>query len=201
MLGGSLAAALSSQVYIWLLGFFAGAKAVAVLGVASSLANVLSPLLQGASAFLLPKMVHSIADEERAGAVTAIVKRSVGPLLFIFALWLFVGILFGDEMLTFLYSSKYAGYGSVLVVLIGYSLVSAITVPISAALDALKRSDVSFRSSLGSMAVGILAGVPLIALWGAFGAAVSALLANLINLILRWRGYHVLMSEAGTKRG
>lgn len=195
MLGGSLLLALSAQSYIWLLGMFTGAKAVAALGVASSLANALSPLLQGVTAFLLPKMVYSIGAPARPRALLRLMVKSIAFLSLVQVIWLICGLRFGEDLLTSIYSSTYSGYGVLLGILIVYSLVSSIMAPITAALDALKRSDVSFRSSVTALIVTVSSGIVLIHAFGANGAAVSALLANLTNLLLRWRGLRAIMSD------
>jgi len=194
MLGSAAISVLSSQAYVWLLALLADSKAVAILGVTSSLANLLSPLLQGANAVLLPKMVQS-KDHGGLVAITRTARRAVVFLSTIFVAWLACGIVVGNFLLESIYSVKYSGYGAVLVILIGYSLASAVTVPISTALDALQKSEVSFKSSLASLVITVSVGTILIYEWGVYGAALSALLANTVNLFLRWRGLSSLIRK------
>lgn len=194
MLGSAAVSVLSSQAYVWMLALLADSKAVAILGVTSSLANLLSPLLQGATAVLLPKMVQS-KDHGGLAAITRTARKAAILLSAIFVVWLVCGIVIGNSLLESIYSVKYSGYGVVLVILILYSLASAVTVPISTALDALQRSEVSFKSSLAALVVTLSIGTISIYEWGVYGAASSALLANTVNLFLRWRGLSTLIHK------
>lgn len=189
ILGEHLVFVLSSQAYPWLLAIFADKRSVAVLGVASFLANILAPFLQGVNAFILPKMVQS-----KAGIVRML-KKAIACLSVAFVLWLISGILFGDYLLTSIYSAKYSGYGSVLVILILSSFASGITGPINAALVALERADIAFKSLVGGLAITVLIGAILTYTFGLYGAALGILLSNLINCLLRWRGLLTLMSR------
>jgi O-antigen/teichoic acid export membrane protein len=192
--GSSVIFMFSSQSYTWMLSFFADNKSVAVLGVTSSLANILGPFLQGIYSFILPKMAHSRKEHSFLGVI-AIMKKAIAFLAIIFGLWLFVGILFGDHLLSLIYSSKYYGYSSVLIIVIISSFISGITSPIYAALEALERADISFKSLLGGLIVTLFIGVFLIYKWGIYGAAIGMLLSNLTNSLLRCRGLLVLISN------
>ena len=196
LLGGAVLGAVVAQSYLWLLGGMAGAAAVAAFGVASSFANLPSPVLQGASAFLLPRIVHSAGSPIRNDIVRKVVKSGSTALSAVYLVWLAIGIAYGGALLELLYSSKYANLESVLVVLILYGVVSAVMAPISAALDALKRSDVAFRSTLVAGAAGMLACLLLIPRWGAAGAAAGALLANATMLGLRAWGLRAILAKA-----
>ncbi len=187
MLGNTAIAVVSSQAYIWILALLVDKKSVAVLGVTSALANLLGPVLQGVAAFLLPRMVH-VGQRQGEQAILKTARRSAVFLGALFLGWLVCGVAFGDYLLESIYSVKYSGHGTLLAILILYSLVSALTVPASTALDALRRSDVSFKSSLVGLALTASVGTILIYEWSVYGAAVAALLANIVNLLLRWRG-------------
>lgn len=195
MLGGSVAAALGSQIYIWLLVLLADARSVAALGVTASLANLLSPLLQGASAFLLPKMVQS-RSAGGTPAMIRITKKAIMVLTCVFALWLALGVLFGERLLSLLYSTKYSGYGGVFILLMLHVLLSALMVPINAALDALERSDISFRSAVAGLVTSVTVGTIAVYSFGLYGAAATALLSNAVNLVGRWRGLMVLTKKS-----
>lgn len=192
--GSSIIFMLSSQSYPWMLSIFADNRSVAVLGVTSSLANILGPFLQGIYSFILPKMAHSRKEHTFLGVI-AIMKKAIAFLAVIFGLWLIVGILFGDQLLSLIYSSKYYGYSYILIIVIISSFISGITSPIYAALEALERADISFKSLLGGLIVTLFIGVFLIYKWGIYGAAIGMLLSNLTNSSLRCRGLIVLVNN------
>jgi len=183
---------LSSQSYAWMLSMFVDNSSVAVLGVTMSLANILGPILQGINSFILPKMSHSKKDSANSGIVK-IMNKSIIVLTIIFTLWLFCGILFGDYLLNLIYSSRYSGYGNILIIAILSSFVAGITGPLNSTLDALERPDISFKSLIGGLIVTISIGAFLVYRWGIYGAVTGILLSNATNCGLRWRGMFMLI--------
>lgn len=194
ILGSSVISTLSSQAYPWLLAFFADKGSVAILGVTLSLANIFGPLLQGINSYVFPKMAFS-RREGTLLSVISIMKKAVIVLSIIFAFWIICGALFGNYLLALIYSSKYAGYGSVLIIVILSSFISAVTGPLNSALDALERADISFKSLIAGLIVTVSIGVILVYQWGLYGAVVGMLLSNLANCLLRWRGLFILMND------
>ena len=193
ILGSTIISTLASQSYPWLLAFFADKSAVAILGVTLSLANILGPLLQGINSYVFPKMAHSRSEGTPFGVIR-IMKKAVILLSIIFGFWIICGALFGNHLLALIYSSKYAGYGSVLLIVILSSFISAVTGPLNSALDALERADISFKSLIAGLIVTVSIGVILVYRWGLYGAVVGMLLSNLANCLLRWRGLFILMN-------
>ena len=194
ILGSSIISTLSSQSYPWLLAFFADKRSVAVLGVTLSLANIFGPFLQGINSYVFPKMARSRSDGTPLGVIT-IMKKAIIVLSILFAFWIICGLVFGNQLLALIYSSKYAGYRAVLIIVILSSFVSAITAPLNSALDALERADISFKSLIAGLAVTISIGILLVYQWGLYGAVIGILLSNLANCLLRWRGLFLLMNE------
>jgi O-antigen/teichoic acid export membrane protein len=194
ILGSTIISTLASQSYPWLLVFFADKSAVAILGVTLSLANIFGPLLQGINSYIFPKMAHS-RQNDTPSEVIKIMKKAVILLSIIFGLWIICGALFGNHLLALIYSSKYAGYGSVLIIVILSSFISAVTGPLNSALDALERADISFKSLIAGLIVTVSVGIILTYQWGLYGAVIGMLLSNLTNCLLRWRGLFTLIND------
>lgn len=197
--GSNIMYILSSQIYPWLLGFFSGKASVAVFGVVISLASLPNPLAQGINAFIFPKMVHSKTHNPPFGIIK-IIRKTIIVLSLFSALWLMCGVFFGNRLLVFLYSSKYAGYGVILVMLIINNFISIITGPVNAALDTLERSDVSFASLIVAFFVTIIAGTLFINFYGIIGAALGMILANLTTSLLRWKGLYKIIGPLKVMR-
>jgi O-antigen/teichoic acid export membrane protein len=194
IVGSSLLFALGTQSYAWLLALFGNGEAVAVFGVASFLAGVLNPLQQAITAYLLPAMTVNGAGSRKEDVVRGM-YRAVICLGALYAAWLLVGALFGERLLTAVYSDRYAGSGAVLLLLIASAFVSAITAPVNTALDALERPDVSFRTLAAGLAVTVVCGTLATVKWGVHGAALGVLLSNAATCVLRWRAVTKLLSS------
>ena len=194
ILGSSIISTLSSQSYPWLLAFFADKNSVAVLGVTLSLANIFGPFLQGINSYIFPKMSRSRCNGTPLGVIN-IMKKAIIVLSIIFAFWVICGVIFGNQLLSLIYSSKYAGYSAVLIIVMLSSFFSAITAPLNSALDVLERSDISFKSLIAGLTVTVSIGTLLVYQWGLYGAVMGILLSNLANCLLRWRGLSILLNE------
>lgn len=198
ILGSTIISTLSSQSYPWLLAFFSDKASVAVLGVTMSLANIFSPLLQGINSYVFPKM-SQVKSKGTLIDVIRVMKKAVIFLSIIFGIWIIFGIFFGNYLLTIVYSSKYAGYSNILIIVIFSSFVSAVTAPLNSALDALERADISFKSLIAGLIVTVSVGILLIYHFGLYGAVIGILLSNLANCLLRWRGLSILINEFKTR--
>lgn len=198
ILGSTIISTLSSQSYPWLLAFFADKSSVAVLGVTLSLANIFGPLLQGINSYVFPKMTHARSEGTPYGVIR-IMKKAVILLSLIFGFWIICGALFGNHLLTLIYSSKYAGYGSVLIIVIFNSYISGVTGPLGYATASLERADINFKSLIGGFIVTIIVGVFLIYKFGLYGAVIGMILSNLTNCILQWFSVMILLKRTKKK--
>jgi len=187
ILGSNTIFALSSQIYLWLLVIFSNKSSVAILGVTSSLANILGPFLQGINSYVFPKMTHARKDNMIFGVIQ-IMKKAVIFLSIIFGFWIVIGILFGNSLLNLIYSSKYSGYKTILIVVIINCFVSGITGPLGYALASLERADINFKSLTGGFIVTVFVGILLIYKFELYGAVIGMLLSNITNCILQWLG-------------
>ena len=62
-------------------------------------------------------------------------------------------------------------------------------------LDVLFRHAVEWAAVAG-LVVTVLVGTMAVYVWGLYGAAMTALLSNVINLALRWRGLTLLANKS-----
>lgn len=197
--GSNVISSLSSQSYPWLLAFFADNQSVAVLGVTMALANFLGPIIQGFYAFILPKMSKARKTNYINGVIE-IMKKAVIILLIFFSLWLICGIIFGGYLLEVIYTSKYSGYTLILSVLIANSLFAGISIPVTAALESLERSDISFKCLFSGFIVTVILGPFLVYKYQLNGAVVAILLSTMTSFLLRVRGVLSFVNQLKVKR-
>lgn len=198
ILGSTIISTLSSQSYPWLLAFFADKSSVAVLGVTLSLANIFGPLLQGINSYIFPKMAHSISAGTPLKVIN-IMKKSVIILSLIFAGWIICGVLIGEHLLELIYSSKYGGYSTILIILIFNSFISGVTGPLGYALASLERPDINFKSLIGGFIVTIFIGGFFVYKFGLYGAVLGMILSNMMNCLLQWVGLSMLLKKSNKK--
>ncbi len=126
----------SSRVDVLLVGAFLGPSAVALFDVASRIPNALQRLVQAYTAVFFPKMTELLAGQDKSEA-QRLLNRSLRLISFVIAVSALVAVVFSKQIVTILFSEKYAGASWIfallmiglqmnsLVTLMGYSLTSA----------------------------------------------------------------------------
>jgi O-antigen/teichoic acid export membrane protein len=175
----------ASQIYPWLVVFFIDTEAVAVYGACYAVSALLSPLLRGINAYILPRMAHSL-NAEKPGRFISITKQAVLAISIPFGIWLVIGLALGNELLTLIYSTSYSDYGLLLKLLVLMTFVEALSVPATNALLALEKS----RAITGSYVTGSIVtfgpGLLLIAYYGVVGAGIATVLSSLASGLYKW---------------
>jgi O-antigen/teichoic acid export membrane protein len=172
----------SSQLFPWILLSYWGSKSVAEMAVITSISRIFAPVMQGIWLLLLPKLVIYSEDFIRFKRVLFRLNIS----MFITALILvMIGFFYGTWIIEKIYSSSYANIGSIVV--FGFILqgISLINIPIDASLNALKRTDLGFRSLLVSVFIAIVIGFPLTWKFGIVGAFFGMIFSTFFGLVSR----------------
>lgn len=167
---------LSAQIYPWALAGVEGTEEVAAFGACLVLVMALNPLLMGVLRYLNPQAAHAAAKDygdlrRLILSRTILLAAGLGVLVLLFCL-------LGEQVLELAYNDKYAGYGFLLILLAVQHSLGAIGMPFEAGLVALGRTDFRFRAEVCAAAVSLLIGLPLVYLFGVFGAAIGLALSK-----------------------
>jgi O-antigen/teichoic acid export membrane protein len=182
IVGSNFAFMFSSQIFPWLLLYFWGKISVAELGVVLSISRILAPAVQGFWSFLLPKMTTYINEIEKFKVV---LKQLIIIMSFISLILILLGYFLGDWFIQLLYSSKYSGLGLLITLAFVLQAINLINMPIDAGLNALKRTDLGFKSLLIAVVLSLVIGFPLTAIYGVIGALLGMIIASLGGLVYR----------------
>ena len=176
----------SARADVLLLGLLIGPSAVALFEVGGRIPNALVRLTQSYSAVYFPTMAELLSRGENDHA-HLLLNRSLRVLSFIMALAALVAVLFGQEIVTILFSAKYDASSvvfsllmiglqmNVLVTLMGYTMVSAGSPGHSLAANAIRETLI------------VVSDLILIPLRGLLGPAIGKLAAYyLANPISVW---------------
>lgn len=175
----------SQQCPIFVLGAFTSPAQVAVYGVANRLAALLSTPGVAANVPLAPAIARLISQENRRELQTVLQFAALGPtLIAIVAIaWWSVG---GHGLLVTLFGAPYGAGSAVLLTLSIGQGVGLYFGPSLLTLSMGGEQGFATKISLVSAVAQIVAMIPLIALWGAEGAAISVLLVTLLSKAWGW---------------
>ncbi len=176
----------SGRADILLLGMFIGPSAVALFDVGGRIPNALVRLTQSYSAVYFPTMTELLSKGEKDRA-HLLLNRSLRMISFIMALSALISVVFGQQIIGVLFSSRYEQSSTVfsllmiglqmnvLVTLMGYTLVSSGYPGRSLASNAIRETLI------------VVADLVLIPLWGLIGPAYGKLVAYYVaNPISVW---------------
>lgn len=178
----------ASQIYPWLILFFLDSRAVGVYGACFAVAAVLTPLLRGITAFILPRMAHSLRDQNASG-LARITKVASGALFLPFGLWLVAAILLGDSLVVVFYTDSYAGYGFLVQLLVLRIFIEAVSNPLTSALQALEMSRTISASLVVGSAITLTLGVWLISEYGLLGAGIATNVSSFATAFYKFAAF------------
>lgn len=189
LLGGYVLNAASRDSFPWLLSAVSGAAAAGTLSAATSVASLVTPVVTGISNVLGPTFSRTVIS----GGVHAVERRTAAAsqVAAVCAVCYCVAVLaLGGRLVAAIYGGRYAGVGP-LVTVVALSVASTIvSMPTGVALYALGRADVNFRAARAAVVAVVLIGAPLVASFGALGAAVGlacGTTADAMYKIIRFR--------------
>ena len=177
-----------SQIYPWLILTLADTESVAIFGAALALSNVLSPLLRAANAYILPKMSHGYRDFD-IDSVKRMMNISIISLSIPYAIWVAIGSIYANELMGIVYSNKYIGHSHIVIILLYKSMIESISTPLTSALQALERPNITTISLAIGSTITLSLGAMLVHKYGLAGAAASSLLTTAIIFIYK---YHAI---------
>jgi O-antigen/teichoic acid export membrane protein len=184
LLAGVTVNTLIRDAYPWLLATFFGVAAAGHYAAHANVAFLAGPAVVGFSNYLAPVFAKmALARENSALARKADeLALTIGALCLIYCIVVFF---VGEPLSVFLYGDPLRANPRIITGLAVALSLMAISSPFGIALYALQRSDVNFGSSLASLSIGAAIGVPLIWRFGLPGVPVMAVLAALVDLIIK----------------
>jgi len=174
----------ASQSLPWLMVTLHDSGEVAKFGACLSMASLLAPLQRGINSFLLPKMARAYSSEGFSGLQCQLrtgILFTLGPNI----LWLLISSLVGGQLMGISFGPDYSLYGHILGLLAFKMCLEGISGPLTTALQAIDAPKATTVTHALNAVIVLVAGWPAIALWGATGAACSAVLTSGIGVWIK----------------
>ncbi len=179
-------------LYPWLLTAFHGTETTGVWAACFGVIAIANPLILGMQNSLGPQMAHAFA---RGGLpqlqrfmrwATAIFSLIIAPIA------AFI-LLFGGNLVEFIYGDAYSNHGWVVVPLALELLIAPVRYVVSRALVVIGRSDVDFVTNTVSLIVLLAAGIWLARALGPLGVAMGILAGSVGTTIVKYISYRIIV--------
>lgn len=200
ILVNAIAYGVVSQVYVWLLLYLEDSAAVAAFGACLALSAVLAPFLRAINALVLPKMSHTRDPRRGPSGLLRLLRISLLLISIPYLVWLIIGAFFAEPIMTFFYSGKYTGYSTLLILLIIKTTIDSLSTPVTSALQALERPDVTTVSLVMGAVVALPLGYILIDHMGLTGAGIAACVAASVIAGWKWFALIRITTSDGTEK-
>jgi len=164
----------------WLLALATDEATVGIYAACSFVASLPTPLHVAVSNMLVPQLAHV---ERRSGLLEAgrLVRQATGWLTAIMVGYSAAVILVSDRLVPWIYGAEFTNTQHTLIVLVIAWAITGATLPAARALLVIDRASQTFWSQFAGIAVNLALGVPMVAVWGAPGAAYAALIGSALK--------------------
>lgn len=180
-----------NQMYPWLLLYFTEKSDIAILGVLLSVANLVNPFLKAMNAYIMPVFVRSNRDYLK---LNNLVKRWLFLFMIIASSLVCVGYFFGETLIAIMFGDKYGGLSYFIIYPFINQALKIAFEPIRIAIQAIKRTDISFWILLGRSIVAFIFGVYFISNFGLLGVFYTQILESVIYNIVQVIIYKKLLT-------
>jgi O-antigen/teichoic acid export membrane protein len=184
LLASGLVWALGMNLYAWIVAGFHGAATAGTWAAALGVMTLINPLMLGVQNYLGPRIMHARAN----GGVIRLrrVVRESAALFCLLLLTFTLAMAFaGDPLVALIYGAKYAGNGTLVVLLALNATVLTVGFAVSRGLFALEQAHIDFYVNFIALASFLVFGVVLVQSAGPMGAAVAQLITNIIATAVR----------------
>ena len=184
LLASGLVWALGMNLYAWIVAGFHGAATAGTWAAALGVMTLINPLMLGVQNYLGPRIMHARAN----GGVIRLrrVVRETAALFCLLLLTFTLAMAFaGDSLVALIYGAKYAGNGTLVVLLALNAAVLTVGFAVSRGLFALELARIDFYVNFIALASFLVFGVALVRAAGPMGAAVAQLITNIIATAVR----------------
>jgi O-antigen/teichoic acid export membrane protein len=194
LLGADLTLLLSNQVYPWLLAAIAGPAALGVFASCQALTNFARMFLIAALNLLGPKCAHAYANAAM-GDLQRIVARSTALLAGGTACFCVLTFLAGGRALAVIYGGQFSQLGHLVSALSLGLLATALTLPATCALSAMRRADMNLLVNVITLGIHVTVGAFLVYKFEAIGAAYGLLFGGVIAWSTRSLAYRQIVTK------
>ena len=184
LLASGLVWAISMNLYAWIVAAFHGTASAGSWAAALGVMTLINPLMLGVKNYLGPRIMHANAGGSIERLRTTVRRSAV---LFFALLSVFtVGMwFFGDSLVVAIYGAKYAGNGTLVVLLSLNATILTVGFAVSRGLFALQLANIDFYVNFVALACFMIFGIGLVRWIGPVGAAVAQLSTNAIATSVR----------------
>lgn len=172
------------QSYPWLILQFLDYKSVAAYYACLSLAMAPGPILRGTVAYIFPRMSHGYSEGSISN-LTRLLYKSILLLCIPYMLWLLVGIIFDDKILSLFYANKFDEYGFLFIMLLVAMTIDFVSAPLTNALQVLEMTRAITVSLIIGACVTLVLGALLTWKYGLYGSGVAAIIS--MGMTIAWR--------------
>jgi len=184
-IGSSLLSSSSGAIYYLVVTAFLALESVAVLRAILNLFAPISQFFLSIGWFLTPWCAKR-AQRLGPGSLTGDAVRVSAGLAAAASLYMLLMVFAGPALANLLYAGRYAGQARLIAIVAFAQIVAAFEGGVHVALRASGRSDLLFAASVAGVSLGVLANLPLVALWGFNGASAGIGIFPLATGIAAW---------------
>ncbi|HQP24962.1 MAG TPA: polysaccharide biosynthesis C-terminal domain-containing protein [Smithellaceae bacterium] len=172
---------ISVHGYIYITALMIGTKPTAALGASQNILNATNLIILNFSNIITPVAARRYSEGGNRPMLKLMKKAGIlaaAPVLGFYLL----AMIFAEDMLTFVYSQNYAGYGVLFIICCAYYILSFFNRFIQIILYAKKKPDIGFMAKIASLVVMLILAYPLIHHFGVYGAAVGTVISQIVIL-------------------
>jgi O-antigen/teichoic acid export membrane protein len=173
---GQVTGAIVPTAIPWALGYFHGLGETGLLGAGFTLVGACNILVVGVDNVLAPRAVEAFVKRGQGGVWPVIRNTSVGLVVPLAAFFVF-SLLFGEFIALLLFGPDFGGAGVVMATLALALLINSLAITAATGLYALEQTRVNFIVDLIATLLALSAAIFLIVPLGAFGAALTSVVA------------------------
>jgi O-antigen/teichoic acid export membrane protein len=178
----------------WGLTVMHGPSAVGVFAAALSIISLSKPLVLSFQNFFRPHAAHVFAKQGFPGLFRTVIRATlaVTGIAAVFTLGI---VIWGDNLLIFVYGGKYAGQGGVVTALVLAMLTELVTLPTTFGLIAVGRGDILLKSYFIQLVLAVTVGLWCIYQFGPAGVGYSGLTTGFAASLWRWLAFWRLATD------
>ncbi|MCC6797175.1 MAG: oligosaccharide flippase family protein [Candidatus Hydrogenedentes bacterium] len=184
LLASGLVWAISMNLYAWIVAAFHGTASAGSWAAALGVMTLINPLMLGVQNYLGPRIMHANAE----GGINRL-RRTVrdAGLMFFALLFVFTVAMYfcGDLLVSTIYGAKYAGNGTLVVLLSLNATILTVGFAVSRGLFALQLASIDFYVNFVALACFMLFGIALVRSIGPVGAALAQIATNALATLVR----------------
>lgn len=178
----------------WIVAAARDQATAGLYGACGTLAGIANMFVMGLGNFIAPKTAATFAEGGPV-ALRDFVRKVIALYVGSIGLFVVIAAIAGEYAMVFIFGEQYAGSGVIVTVCTMGVLASAIGWATGSAICAMDRPRATFLPDLVALIVTIVAAGMLVTVWGALGAAVTALVGATVAALLKFVNYQRLLRE------